>query len=270
MGAGGELHRADHVPVLKIVPDARSLPVSRAEIFYSVDPDPRARFWRSADITREGDALVAKLPLHTLELPLFAFANVYHRLPKPESLAAIPGNAKPVTEVCLSSEFHSVDSTALQAAGVVASLKSNSLIDDFSHGMRDWYAINADHPPLVQHWTRKLTDPLWSGMGGAKLKLTLQMPRTNSLSLVVVENEWRQFRGVRKTYVCERQITGSETAQTITLEAKDFVMDGGALKSWDGVDQFAICRHFADRGMAPSRKPSWVGDAPTFVRLAWE
>ncbi len=264
------LQSADHIPMLRIVPDAKSLPVSRVEIFYSVDPDPRARFWRSAEVASEGEAFVAKLPLHSLNLPLFAFANAYHTLPKPESLAAIPGNARPVTEVCLSSEFHSVDSAALQAAGVVPSLRANSLVDNFSRGMRDWYAINADHPPLVQHWTRKLTDPLWRGTEGAKLKLTLQMPKTNTLSFVIVENEWRQYRGAKKTYVCEREITGSETAQTIILEAKDFVSDSGALKSWDGVDQFAICRHFAERGTVASRKRSWVGDSPTFVRLAWE
>lgn len=264
------LHSADHIPVLKIVPDAKSLPVARVQVYYSVDPDPRARFWRSAEVTREGEAFVANLSLHSLDLPLFAFANAYHTLPKPESLAALPGNAKPVTEVCLSSEFHSLDPAALRAAGVAASLKANNLIDDFSHGMRDWYAINADHPPLVQHWTRKLTDPLWRGPEGAKLKLTLQMPTTNTLSFVVIENEWRQYRGAKKTYVCEREITGSEKEQTIILEAKDFSGGGGVLKSWSEVDQFAICRYFADRSAVPSRQASWSGMPPTFVRLEWE
>ena len=266
------LRTADRVPVLRVTPDAKSLPVARVEIYYSVDPDPRARFWRSADVTRESEAFVAKLPLHTLDLPLFAFANVYHTLPKPESLAAIPGHRKPVNELCLSSEFHSVNPAALQAAEAVASLKVSPLIDDFSssHGLRDWYPINADHPPLVQHWTRKLTDPAWRGVAGAKLKLTLKMPKTNTLTFVVIENEWRSYRGQRKTFVCEREITGSDGEQTIVLEAKDFVSESGALKSWDGVDQFAICHHFAERGTTATRKPSWTGPAPTLMRLVWE
>ena len=266
------LQTAEHVPVLRVIPDSKSLRVARVEIYYSVDPDPRARFWRSADFTREGAAFVAKLPLHTLDLPLFAFANAYHTLSKPESLAAIPGNGKPVTELCLSSEFHTVTPAALKEAGVVASLKASPLIDDFAaaHGLRDWYPINEDHPPLVQHWTRKLTDPAWRGRDGAKLKLTLKMPTTNTLSFVVIENEWRSHRGPRKTFVCEREITGSDAEQTIILEAKDFVSDSGPLKSWDGVDQFAICRHFAERGTTATRKPSWTGPAPTFMRLEWE
>ena len=252
--------------------DEKALRLARCEIYYSVDPDPRARFWRSADVIREGEAFVAKLPLHTLDLPLFAFANVYHTLPNPESLAALPGHRKPVKELCLSSEFHTVTPAALKEAGVVASLKISPLIDDFSpaHGLRDWYPVNEDHPPLVQHWTRKLTDPAWRGRDGAKLKLTLTMPTTNTLSFVVIENEWRSYRGPRKTFVCERGITGSDAEQTIILEAKDFVSDSGPLKSWDGVDQFAICRHFAERGTTATRKPSWTGPAPTFVRLEWE
>ncbi|MFM9962627.1 MAG: alpha/beta hydrolase family protein [Planctomycetaceae bacterium] len=264
------LRTADRVPVLRIIPDAKSLPVARVEIYYSVDPDPRTRFWRSADVTREGEAFVAKLPLHTLDLPLFAFANAYHTLPKPESLAAIPGHRKPVKEVCLSSEYHSVNPGALQAADAVASLKVSPLIDDFSHGLRDWYPINADHPTLVQHWTRKLTDPAWRGVAGAKLKLTLKMPKTNRLSFVVIENEWRNYRGPRKTFVCEREISGSDGEQTILLEAQDFVSESGPLKSWDGVDQFAICHHFAERGTTATRQPSWTGPAPTLVRPEWE
>ena len=132
------------------------------------------------------------------------------------------------------------------------------------------YPTNEDHPPLVQHWTRKLTDPAWRGRDGAKLKLTLKMPTTNTLSFVVIENEWRSHRGPRRTFVCEREIAGSDAEQTIILDAKDFVLNSGPLKSWDGVDQFAICRHFADRVSTAARKPSWTGPAPTFVRLEWE
>ena len=161
---------------------------------------------------------------------------------------------------------------ALQEAGVVASLQISPLIDDFSSSpaLRDWYSINSDHLPLAQFWTRKLTDPAWRGRAGTKLKLTLKMPTTNTLSFVVIENEWRSHRGPRKTFVCEREIVGSDAEQSVLLEAKDFVSDNVALKSWDGVDQFGICRHFTERGSATARKSTWIGPAPTFVRLEWE
>lgn len=51
------------------------------------------------------------------------------------------------------------------------------------------------------------------------------MPKTNRLSFVVIENEWRSYRGQRKTFVCEREITGSDGEQTILLESKDFVSE---------------------------------------------
>lgn len=268
------LNSTEHVPMLRVIPDAKSLPVARVEIFYSVDPDPRARFWRSAEVTRDGEAFIAKLPLHSLDLSLFAFANVYHTLPKPESLAAIPGYSKPITEVCLSSEFHSATPASLNDAGVIASMKLTPLIEDFqpapARGMRDWYSLNADHPTLVQHWTRKLTDPAFRGRDGAKLKLTLKMPKTNTLTFVVIENEWRSYRGPRKTFVCEREIPGSDAEQSVMLEPRGFISKEAALQSWDNVDQFGLCAHFAERGESAPRKPTWTGPTPTYLRLEWE
>ena len=265
------LQTADHVATFRVEPDAKRLPVARCEIYYSVDPDPRARFWRSADVARDGDAIVAKLPLHTLDLPLFAFANVYHKLPKPESLAPLPGQSEPIEEVCLSSEFHTVTPAELQNRGVVASLQPGRLIDDFApaRGMRDWYSFNSNHPSLIQHWTRKVTDPAFRGRDGETLKLTLKMPQMNMLSFVIYENEWRSYRGPRKTYVCEREISGSDAEQSIVLNLADFVSDDGELKSWDGVDQFGICAHFVERGGARTRRAVWNGPTPTFLRLEW-
>ena len=86
----------DDVPMLRVRPDAKTLPVARVEIYYSIDPDPRARFWRSAEVKQEHEGYLAQLPIHTHDLPLFAFANVYYTLPNPESLAQMPGYGKPV------------------------------------------------------------------------------------------------------------------------------------------------------------------------------
>jgi len=256
----------------RVTPDAKSLPVVRCDIYYSVDPDPRARFCRSAEAVRDDESFAASMPPNTLDLPLFAFANVFHTLPKPESLAAIPGYSKPINEVCLSSEFHAVQPAELQTAGVVATMQLSPLTDDFSspHEMRDWYTFNADHPPLVQHWTRKLTDPAFRGRSGAKLKLTLKMPQTNTLTLVFIENEWRSYRGPKKTFTCDREINGAETEQIIVLETKDFRPISDVFKSSAEVDQFGICAHFAERGTATSPQRKWNGPVPTFIRLEWE
>lgn len=258
-------------PVLRVVPAKHDWPVARCEVYYSIDPDPRARFWRGAEVVREGEAFVAKLPLHALEFPLFAFANVHHTLPKPESMAAIPGMGGTIGEVCLSSLLHTVAPGDLAKAKVTPSLSPGPLIDDFAHGLRDWYSLNAGHPSLVQTWTRKLTDPLFRGPAGAKLKLTLSLPQTNRLTFVVVENEWRGERGPRRTFVCVREIAGGAEPQPVTLSLADFAgltEKDGTLASWDHVDLFGICAHHEGSGI-PASESKWAGGPAVFSRLEW-
>ena len=262
------LRTSDSVPNLRVMAHDR-WPAVCCEIYYSVDDDPRARFWRSTDVTRQGNTFTAKLPLHALDRPLFAFANVYHALPEPVSLAALPGFKEPVRELGLSSLLHSEMPAALRAAGVRATLQPGLPIDDFAGGLRDWYQLNAGNLPRLQTWTRKLTDPLYRGAEGARLKLTLRMPRTNQLDFVAIENEWRSYRGVKRTFVCTREISGAAGEQSVILAPADFRSSGGPLNSWRNVDQFAICAFYAERGETASRTPGWDGPAATFVRLEW-
>ncbi|MEY4384979.1 MAG: hypothetical protein RLY20_262, partial [Verrucomicrobiota bacterium] len=264
------LQTADRTPMLRVTPDTRSLPVKLVEIYYSVDSDPLARFWRSADVTRDGNAYVAKLPLHTLDLPLFAFANVYHKLPKSESLAALPGNPKSVNDVCISSLLHSRSMEEIKTANLLSVAKPSKLIEDFSRGLRDWYLIGEGNLSHRQFWTRKLTDPLYRGPNGAKLAITLKMPQTNRLSIVLQQNEWRRYRGPKMTFVCEREIQGSDKEQTLSLEVKDFTSKDGPLMSWTQIDQLGLCAQFTERETPKTTASTWKGPAPQFVRLQWE
>jgi hypothetical protein len=259
----------DAVPMLRVTPDAKTLPVARVEIYYSVDPDPRARFWRSTEVVNEPEGFIAHLPLHTLDAPLFAFANVYHTLPQPVSLAQIPGNNEPVRELCLSSLLHSHSAAELKKADTTHTAKPSTLIDDFTHGLRDWYQLNVGNLTYQETWTRKVTDPLWRGPQGAKLHITLKMPKTNRLSIVLLQNEWRSYRGARQTCVCEREIPGAEAEQSLTLEASDFTSAEGPLTSWDHIDQLGLCAHYSQRGAAPKEVPQWQGAAMTLVRVQW-
>jgi len=255
-------------PVLRVTVPEHPWPVSRCEIYYSVDPDPRARFWRSAEVERHGNGFVATLPLHALDAPLFAFANVFHMLPEAVSLAEIHGSSEPVREICLSSVLHFRTAEELQAAAERTSQKRTPLVDDFRNGLRDWYQLNRGHVSLVQTWTRKLTDPLFRGEDGAKLRLTLRLARPNRLNFVIEENEWRNYRGPRRTYVCARELPGGEEEQSVSLTPMDFVSPEGPLASWREVDQFGICAHFTPRG-GSGLDPKWDGPVPEFLRLEW-
>jgi hypothetical protein len=253
-------------PLLRVTPHAKSLPVASVEIYYSTDPDPRARFWRSAEVTRNGGNYIAQLPIHTHDLPLFAFANVYHTLPKPESLAQIPGNAKPVTELCLSSLFHSHSADEVKQVNPALTAKPSTVIDDFTDGTRDWYGLNVGNATHQQLWTRKITDPLWRGPEGSKLALTLKLPQTNRLSIVLNQNEWRSYRGPRRTFVCTREIQGSDVPQTLTLALTDFTSPEGSPASWSEIDQLGLC---ANHGLPANEVPRWKGPAPEFLLVEW-
>ena len=256
-------------PALRVTAAKHAWPAARCDIYYSIDSDPRARFWRSAEVTREGDVFTAKLPLHSRDTPLFAFANVHHTLPKPESLAQIPGTREPVTELCLSSLLHTHSADELKKANIALTAKPTTLFDDFTHGLRDWYVLNEGNLTYQELWTRKVTDPLWRGAQGSKLNSRSKFPQTNRMSFVLLQNEWRSYRGPRKTFVHTSDIPGAATEQSLVLEAKDFTSPDGAPASWAEIDQLGLCAHFVEHGSAANNVPVWKGTAPEFVRLEW-
>jgi dienelactone hydrolase len=260
-----DLSSGDGTPALHVTA-VSEMTVLRCEIFYSVDPDPRARFWRSGEVIRNGNEFSARLPLYALDVPLFAFANVHYELPQPLALD-LPGLPKEVATLCLSSGFHSVTAAGIAASGVIVTAAPDALIDDFSHGWRDWYTLNEGHSTLWQRWTRKLTDPAWRGPDGAALALTLEMKESNRLTFVIQENEWRRYRGKKRTFVCEKEIPGATGPQTVSLSLTDFKDEAGESPStWSHLDQLGICAHFSESNAAPD---PWNGPLPEFRRLEW-
>ena len=256
------------VPVLRVTPSKR-LPVNRVDIYYSVDPDARSRFWRDAQAKQNDNTWSAKLPLMDLNQPLFAFANVYYQLPNP---SALPRNQQ-IEEVCISSLLHEAKPEALEGAGVKTSSRTERIIDDFRRGFHDWYTINGNHRPLWQYWTRKVTDPKWRGPKDAKLALTIQSEQPNVLGIVLHENTWRRYRGKKRTYVAEVKLKGGK-GETVTLDLGDFknVTDDVLLKSWDELDELGLVAKATIRGAKPIEVAAdpWQGPKPVFKRLEWQ
>lgn len=263
------LQTDDGIPQLRVAPKS-ARPVARCDIYYSLDPDPRARFWRSAEVVRTGDTFTAKLPLPSLDRTVFAFANVLYTLPRPESFV-FPGLPKEVREVCLSTAFHQAAPGELRAAGVKTGDAPSKLLDDFTHGWRDWYQLNAGNRDHWQHWTRKVTDPKWRGPDGAQLALTLKVAETNRLTIVVHENEWRGYRGPHRTYTNEVVLSGAAGPQTLALAPGDFkdTADGKPLKSWAQLDLLGFCAQ-PEGGTKPATFRRWAGKEPEFLRLEWK
>lgn len=258
-------------PELLVRPESR-WPVARCEIFYSIDPDPKARFWRSTDWVRDGDTLVARLPLESTDTPLFAFANVHYRLPQAVAMpASYLYGAANVREVCLSSALHWVTAAELRAAKVSPRVAEGKLIAVFPADWRDWYVRAPAKQGEWQHWTRKLTDPRWRGKEGTRLALTLQAVEDNQMKLVLIENERRTYRGPRKTFVCTAQVKGGAGQHIVTFSPGDFknTLDGQPLGTWLQVDVLGLCSDFIEVANA-RRMIAWRGPAPEFRQLEWK
>lgn len=264
------LQTTDGILELRVQPESTTHPITRCEISYSLDSDPRARFWRGTVATRAGDAFTAKLPLPSADGPVFAFANVFYRLPQPESFV-LPGLPKEIREVCLSTTLHRASPAELRAAGVKPADAPSLLLDDFAHGWRDWYQLNAGNRDHWQHWTRKVTDPKWRGPDGARLALTFRVAEPNRMTLIAVENEWRSYRGPRRTYAAEVTMAGANGPQTRTFAPGNFknVADGTPLKSWSQLDRLGFSAQ-PEKSTPDATPRRWSGTPPEFLRVEWQ
>ena len=76
-----DLEGGEQGPVVTVKPDS-SKEVLRVEIFYSQDPNGQFRFYRSAEVIKQGDVYVASTPITSTSLGFFAMANVHYKHPK--------------------------------------------------------------------------------------------------------------------------------------------------------------------------------------------
>jgi hypothetical protein len=249
-------------------------------IYYSIDPYPQSRFWRSAVVSAEGSQWRARLPLTSVANGLWAFANVVYE-----------------SGLSLSTRVASLGPEALTRAGVRESDSPTLLIDDFANGARDWYAPLASPNLLLgdRRWfqsggaglapdpaqgaswrmaTRKIGDPKWKGPPGAALRIRVHTARQNTMIVAVTENEFRRPKETR-TYLARLALPAGEQALSLPLSEFRDVANGRLLASWDEINVLALQAQYTVR--ASPRDPTkdriigetWQGPPPTFSRLEW-
>jgi dienelactone hydrolase len=259
-----ELNASDHIPVFRVIPE-RDNDVVRVEIYYSVDPHPQARFWRSATVVRTTNEWRGALPLMTTEQPLFAFANVFYECEKTES----EPYGKETEVFAISSDLHTIEPSRLRDSSVIATDSPSKLIDDFSSNWQDWYLLAEYNPHHWEYSTRKLNDPKWRGSSEAKLCLDVSVERDNELIVVLTENFFRSYRGPMQEYVARVPLRGTGT-EAIKLLPSDFQSIAGVpLLSWQNVDLLSFRAYYEkDNTLIGSKQ--WEGKKPAFQRLFWE
>lgn len=254
----------DGVPVLQVTPDS-SMQVEKVHIMYSIDPDPQARFWRSAEAIKDGEMWFAKLPILSVDQPLCAFANVHYGLSKTESVPFAPATKS----FAISSQLHTAPPEELRMAHIKATDKRSLLIDDFTHGWQDWYLLSAGNPHHWEFSTRKINDTKWRGQDGYQLAFDVQSEKPNELVVVLTENFFRSYRGRSKEYVAVVKLDGGNEPQAISLEPQDFTAsDGKPLVSWRELDLLSF-RAYYDKGKKVLGSKNWAGPQPIFHGLRW-
>ncbi len=257
----------DTVPKFIVTPES-SRPVAKVDIMYSVDPDPPARFWRTAMASREGESWVAELPIFSIKQPLFAFANVHYKLEQPVEVPF----ARPTSTFAISSMLKVASPGELKKRGVQATDEPSRLIDDFSRGFQDWYRLSVDNPHHWQFWTRKITDPKWRGGDGESLVFEVRTERPNQLIVVITENFFRGYRGRRRgDSVTVVKLPGGGDWHTVRLAPSDFIHQetGKRLESWKVADLLGFRAYYGDRGDRVLGSTRWAGGRPVFRSLRW-
>lgn len=200
--------------------------------------------------------------------PLFAFANVHYRLPKPEPVAF----ARPTDSFALSARLHTATPQQLKTASVKSTDQASMQIDDFQSDWQDWYRLSADNPHHWQYWTRKINDPKWRGRNGYQLQLQLQSEQPNQLVIVITTNFFRSYRGKSQDYVTVVDLAGGIQTQTVTLAPSDFKSADSEekLSDWDEVDLLGMRGYYEVKGngeLVGSKE--WRGPQPKFHDLRW-
>jgi len=259
------LSTGDGVPLFHTTPDD-SMRVVRVHVYYSVDPDPQARFWRSAEAVPNEDTWSARLPIMSLDQPLFAFANVRYGLAKPQPVPFAP----PTETFAISSRMHTAAPEDLQREGVRTTDTPALVIDDFARGFRDWYTLSPDNPHHWQFWTRKITDPKWQGRPGHRLTFDVKAEAPNELVVVLTENFFRSYRGRKQDFASVVKLAGGDRWQTVSLSPGDFKAVNGenVASSWTNVDLLGL-RAYYEEGERLLGSKTWGGSQPTFRNLRW-
>jgi dienelactone hydrolase len=273
-------------PHAQVAPEQPDL-VDSVRIFYSLDPYPQSRFWRSAEVLRHGSSWSAALPLTDTTQGLWVYATVRYR-----------------SGLLLSSRVLQVGAPGLRNGGARQTDPLQLLIDDFRNGARDWFVPEVPPNPLLgearyfevadgpdggqavaaqpergPQWrmaTRKTGDPKWRGPAGAALELVMQSRDAHSIFVLATENEYRRPKRAR-VFAAKAQLRGGAAWERLHVGLDQFhPLEGeGSLKSWEDVNLLTI--ESQHQGRAASRgagagermEDPWEGPPPAIARVAW-
>ncbi|MFT5471216.1 MAG: dienelactone hydrolase [Verrucomicrobiales bacterium] len=263
-----KLKTEDGVPRFVVTPDLSGPhKLQNVSIFYGYDRDPRARFWRSAEVVRDGDQFTGACPVAELNEPLFVFANITYETGAPLEM---PPGYKDTPLLTLTSETRQAYPQQLAEAGVKPSVERRRLIEDFAHGWRDWSLVGVGHTVHWNYETHKVCDPGFFGPRGASLALEIESTApNNTLAVVLQTDQWRGYTGRKNRRYTAFVPLPEAGAHELNLSIDQFLTpEGDVLESYDFVTSLILTPGEKER---PDKvKEAWQGKIPTFGNIRWE
>jgi hypothetical protein len=202
-----------------------------------------------------------------LDEPLFVHANITYDIGRKLKL---PAGYTIVDEFTVTSECLTALPDQLAAANVKPQGGPQRLIDDFTHGWRDWGVLGIEHR---EHWnvfTHKVSDPAWIGPRGGELAFEIETAKPgNKLAVVMETDTWRSYTGRKpQRYIALVKLEDAGP-HSIHLPASAFLADGGGpLRDWTYVTGLIFTPGNKE---LPAKSPQpWNCEIPTFRNLRWE
>ncbi|NND99970.1 MAG: hypothetical protein HKN47_21845 [Pirellulaceae bacterium] len=249
-----------------------SQPVRSIDVFYTHDgkanetasdhDDVINRFWRHSAPNRRGDVWKAKLPLRSVDKPLWVYANVRYELNEPVSGAGYYYRIYLASQFNVSSLLQKVTPEQLKSAGAKSSSDRLLMIEPFNQGwQKEWFSYTPDTWPRATH---KVGDDQWRAPDQASLALQVRCSEPNQL-VVMIDG----FAAV-----VDLQQPGQW--QDIVLNASDFrnLID----ESIPGFDNIRELKLSDAERLNPARGDTtksrmvgkaWRGSDPEFQNLRW-
>lgn len=265
------LEDTDGIPTISIQPDS-SRKILSVDVFYtqhgktvelsSDRENSKSRFWRHSPPTQSGGVWTATLPIHSVEKPLWVYANVTYGLEQPVSGAGYYYRTYTATTFNVSSLLHKASPEQLSAAGVTATLNRSLMIETFSDDWeKEWFTYKPEEWPRATH---KVYDEQYHAPENAELHLQIQSAQRNKLVVVIDE------------YAALVDLNDAAQWQDVVLTPDDFRNHAGdALPSWNGIRELKLCDVERLRPAQGSSSESrtvgqpWQGPGPEFRDLRW-
>jgi|TARA_B110000263_G_C15031901_1_gene384413 hypothetical protein len=126
-----ELKTKSGIPRFTVEPDQSAKhEFKNVSVFYGYDRDPPVRFWRSAEVNREGNIYIADCPVMVRGEPLFVFANVTYDTKDPIKM---PADYDVNSLLTVTSEYRLIHTSLFQCIFLCGSSSLQRVVETTHH-----------------------------------------------------------------------------------------------------------------------------------------